>query len=72
MDHLDLDTLIAHITSTNSPRQLNDFLKNIPNETREVLLASTYSSGQDPLNILNVRNNSLGILYMLCVLESES
>ncbi|KAF5349126.1 hypothetical protein D9756_009493 [Leucocoprinus leucothites] len=65
MDHLDLDTLIAQITSSNNPRQLNDFLRNIPNDTREVILASTLSSGQDPLGILDVRANTLGVLYIL-------
>jgi COP9 signalosome complex subunit 3 len=65
MDHLDLDTIIAQITSSNSARQLNDFLRNIPTDTREVILASTLSSGQDPLTILDVRVNTLGVLYIL-------
>lgn len=65
MDHLDLDTLIAQITSSNSPRELNNYLRNIPNDTREVVLASTLSSGQDPLGILDVRVNTLGVLYIL-------
>jgi COP9 signalosome complex subunit 3 len=67
MDHLDLDTLIAQFTTSTNTRQINDFLKNIPNDTREVILASTLSSGQDPLGILDVRVNSLGVLYILCV-----
>ncbi|KAF9445144.1 hypothetical protein P691DRAFT_806121 [Macrolepiota fuliginosa MF-IS2] len=65
MDHLDLDTIIAQITSSPNTRILNDFLKNIQPDTREVILASTLSSGQDPLNILDLRANSLGVLYIL-------
>lgn len=68
MDHLDLETLIARITSTQNPRQLNEYFRSIPTDTREVILASTLSSGQDPLNILDVRNNTLGILYILYVI----
>ncbi|KAJ3573813.1 hypothetical protein NP233_g2184 [Leucocoprinus birnbaumii] len=65
MDHLDLDTIVAQITSSTNPKQLNDSLRSIPTDTREVILASTLSSGQDPLGILDVRTNTLGVLYIL-------
>lgn len=67
MDHLDLDILITQITSSNNPLELNSYLRSIPNDTREAVLAGTLSSGQDPLGILDVRVNTLGVLYILCV-----
>ncbi|KXN85814.1 COP9 signalosome complex subunit 3 [Leucoagaricus sp. SymC.cos] len=68
MDQLDLDTLIAQITSSTNPRQLNELLRNIQNDTREVILASTLSNGQDPLGMLDVRVDSLGVLFILYVI----
>jgi COP9 signalosome complex subunit 3 len=68
MDHLDLETLIARIISSPSPRTLNDYLRSIPADTREVILASTLPSGQDPLNVLDVRANTLGVVYILYAL----
>jgi len=65
MDHLDLDTLITQITSSDNPLELNKYLRGIPNDTREIILASTLSSGQDPLGILDVKVNTLGVLYIL-------
>ncbi|KAF7770561.1 hypothetical protein Agabi119p4_6535 [Agaricus bisporus var. burnettii] len=65
MDHLDLETLIARITSTPNSRTLNDYFRSIPADTREVILASTLPSGQDPLSVLDVRTNTLGVVYIL-------
>lgn len=65
-----IDSLLADITSagvSGSP-ELAHHLKNYgAKETRELIFASLLQSGQDPLTVLDVQNNTLGYLYLLCV-----
>ncbi|KAF9457673.1 hypothetical protein BDZ94DRAFT_1338265 [Collybia nuda] len=61
-----LDTILNQITTTNSPVALNHTLRNsIPKEARETILSSLLSGGQDPLSVLDMRENTLGALFIL-------
>ncbi|KAI0350548.1 hypothetical protein OH77DRAFT_1463574 [Trametes cingulata] len=61
-----LDDVFNQITSTSSPGSLHHYLKSFaPKEVRDTILASTLSSGQDPLAILDPQRNTLGFLYIL-------
>ncbi|KAF9220827.1 hypothetical protein BS17DRAFT_680653, partial [Gyrodon lividus] len=58
--------VVFAITTAISPSQLNQYLKNFsPKEVREVVLASLLPDGQDPLGVLDMQANTLGILYIL-------
>lgn len=71
LDHTDeneisLHNVIAAITTATSPSQLNHNLKTFaPKEVREVIFASFLPDGQDPLSVLDIQANTLGILYIL-------
>ncbi|KAI8996251.1 hypothetical protein BD414DRAFT_477249 [Trametes punicea] len=61
-----LDDVLSQITTSSSPSSLNQYLRSFaPKESRDTILASTLSSGQDPLTVLDTRTNTLGILYIL-------
>jgi COP9 signalosome complex subunit 3 len=61
-----LDNLFSDITTSNNPVTLNHTLRNCaPKDIRDTILASTLSNGQDPLSVLDVRSNTVGILYIL-------
>ncbi|OAX35853.1 hypothetical protein K503DRAFT_773077 [Rhizopogon vinicolor AM-OR11-026] len=61
-----LASIVATITSTSNPFHLNQYLRNCASrEIREALLSSILPGSQDPLNLLNARNNTLGMLYIL-------
>jgi COP9 signalosome complex subunit 3 len=63
---LSLDRLLTEITTTNNFSTLNHTLKNgLPKESRETILSSALASGQDPLMILDMRQNTLGVLYIM-------
>ncbi|KAJ7696758.1 hypothetical protein B0H17DRAFT_929048 [Mycena rosella] len=65
-DSLSLDRILNEITTTNNLGALNHTLKNgLPKESRETILSSGLASGQDPLAILDLRQNTLGVLYIL-------
>ncbi|KAJ6541628.1 hypothetical protein B0H19DRAFT_958820 [Mycena capillaripes] len=65
-DSLSLDRILNEITTTNNLAALNHTLKNgLPKESRETILASPLASGQDPLTVLDMRQNTLGVLYIL-------
>ncbi|KAJ7447159.1 hypothetical protein FB451DRAFT_1290471 [Mycena latifolia] len=65
-DSLSLDRILNEITTTNNLAALNHTLKNgLPKESRETILSSALASGQDPLAILDMRQNTLGVLYIL-------
>ncbi|KAJ6601089.1 hypothetical protein DFH09DRAFT_1126810 [Mycena vulgaris] len=65
-DSLSLDRILNEITTTNNLAALNHTLKNgLPKESRETILSSALASGQDPLLILDLRQNTLGVLYIL-------
>ncbi|CDO75711.1 hypothetical protein BN946_scf184493.g9 [Trametes cinnabarina] len=64
--HASLDDVLNQITTTSSSSSLNQYLKSFaPKESRDTILASTLSSGQDPLSVLDPRSNTLGFLYIL-------
>ena len=64
-----LDNLFSDITTSNNPIALNHTLRNCaPKDIRDTILASTLSNGQDPLSVLDVRSNTIGILYILWVI----
>ena len=61
-----LDSLVNEITSTNNMGALSQHLRNFATkDIRETILASSLSSGQDPLSILDPEVNTLGYLYIL-------
>ncbi|KIM86905.1 hypothetical protein PILCRDRAFT_815352 [Piloderma croceum F 1598] len=61
-----LDNIFSDIITSNHPIALNHTLRNCaPKDIRDTILASTLSNGQDPLSVLDVRSNTIGILYIL-------
>jgi COP9 signalosome complex subunit 3 len=65
-DSLSLDRILNDITTTNNLGALNHTLKNgLPKESRETILSSPLASGQDPLTVLDMRQNTLGVLYIM-------
>jgi hypothetical protein len=67
-DSQSLDGIVQQITTTTNFNTLLQTLRTaLPKEARDVILASSLSSGQDPLSVLDVRENTLGVLYILCV-----
>ncbi|RDB18413.1 COP9 signalosome complex subunit 3 [Hypsizygus marmoreus] len=61
-----LDGILNQITTSNNPNALNHTLRNaLPKESRDTILASSLSGGQDPLSVLDMRENTLGVLYIL-------
>ncbi|KAG5649762.1 hypothetical protein H0H81_002140 [Sphagnurus paluster] len=61
-----LDSILQQITTSNNAAALNHTLRNaLPKESRDTILASVLGSGQDPLCVLDVRQNTLGVLYIL-------
>lgn len=65
-DDISLMNVIAAITTAMSLPQLSQYLRSFaPKEVREVVLASMLPEGQDPLTILDIQANTLGILYIL-------
>ncbi|KAG6860267.1 hypothetical protein C0995_013511 [Termitomyces sp. Mi166 len=61
-----LDTILSLITTSNNASALNHTLRtNLSKESRDTILASTLSSGQDPLTVLDMRENTLGVLWIL-------
>lgn len=63
---LSLDGLLMQITSINDPEALDKTLRTFaPKEVRETILGSLLPDGADPLQVLDVRRNTLGILYLL-------
>jgi len=61
-----LDAVLHQITTANNLVALNHTLRNnLPRESRDIILASSLSSGQDPLSVLDLRVNTLGVLYIL-------
>ena len=60
-----IDAVFNEITTSQDDVKLNTYLKDFSKDVREVIFASLLSSGQDPLVLLDVRNNTLGYLYLL-------
>ena len=67
-NHVSLVNVIAAITTAVWPSQLNQYLKTFaPKEVRDLILASALPDGRDPLSVLDIQANTLGILHILCV-----
>ncbi|KAE9407969.1 hypothetical protein BT96DRAFT_986196 [Gymnopus androsaceus JB14] len=67
-DSQSIDGLVQQITTSNNLEALAHTLRSpagSAKDVREFLLASPLSSGQDPLMVLDLRNNTLGVLYIL-------
>jgi COP9 signalosome complex subunit 3 len=63
-----LDNIINQITTANNAAVLNHTLRNaIPKESRETIFSSALAGGQDPLAVLDMRQNTLGVLYIMQV-----
>ena len=63
-----IDVLLNQLTAPNTGiNTLSSLLKNVIRETRETILSSFLSNGQDPLMLLDVRSNTLAVLYILWV-----
>ena len=62
-----LDAILSEITSlSHKPGFLSHALRNaLPKESRDVILAGILPGGQDPLGALDVRSNTLGVLWIL-------
>jgi COP9 signalosome complex subunit 3 len=61
-----LDTILTQITTSNSAVALNHTLRNsLPKDARDTILSSVLASGQDPLTVLDMRENTLGVLFIL-------
>lgn len=70
---LSLDEVIHQIQSTtNTHGQLNHVLKTQlgPKDVRDTILASTLSNGSDPINELDTKTHTLGLLYILWAIVS--
>ena len=64
--NISLVNVITAITTAASPSYLNQQLKTFaPKEVRDVILASLLPDGQDPLSVLDIQANTLGILHIL-------
>ncbi|KAF8838396.1 hypothetical protein BDN67DRAFT_971595 [Paxillus ammoniavirescens] len=64
--NVSLSNVISAITTAVLPSQLNQHLRNFaPKDVREVVLASLLPDGQDPLAVLDIQANTLGILYIV-------
>ena len=63
-----LDVILHHITTSNNHAALNHTIRSaLPKDVRDPILASPLATGQDPLSVLDVRENTLGMLYIMCV-----
>jgi hypothetical protein len=61
-----LDAILHQITTSNNTVTLNQTIRTaLPKESREMILAGPLASGQDPLSILDIQVNTLGVLYIL-------
>ncbi|KIM38050.1 hypothetical protein M413DRAFT_448084 [Hebeloma cylindrosporum] len=59
-----IDHVLGQITSSNNIANLNHTLKT-GLQSKETVLSSFLSNGQDPLQVLDVRTHTLGALYIL-------
>ena len=68
--NLSIDRVLTEITSTNNISALNQTLRGFtPKDARESILSSLLPGGQDPLGVLDIQRNTLGILYILYGLD---
>ncbi|KAL1741727.1 hypothetical protein HDZ31DRAFT_44788 [Schizophyllum fasciatum] len=65
-DAASLDTVLHQITGSNSAATLHRTIKtSLPKDTREAILSSTTADGRDPLAVLDVRQHTLGMLWII-------
>ncbi|KAH0578339.1 hypothetical protein H2248_003953 [Termitomyces sp. 'cryptogamus'] len=61
-----LDTILNQITNSDNAQTLHHILRtNLSKDSRDTILASLLPSGQDPLTVLDMRENTLGVLWIL-------
>lgn len=61
-----LERILSDITATTHIHALNQTLRGCaPKDVREPMLASMLPGGQDPLTVLDIQRNTLGVLYIL-------
>ncbi|TFK28535.1 hypothetical protein FA15DRAFT_611999 [Coprinopsis marcescibilis] len=61
-----MDGILQHVTTASNSVAVEQYLSNLsPKDLRETALASTLSSGQDPLSVLHLTQNTLAVLYIL-------
>jgi COP9 signalosome complex subunit 3 len=61
-----LDHILHHIVTSNNPPALNHTIRSsLPKDVRDTILASALTTGQDPLSVLDVWENTLGMLYIM-------
>ncbi|KAJ4490204.1 hypothetical protein J3R30DRAFT_3419999 [Lentinula aciculospora] len=68
LDSQSIDGLVQQITTSDDLEALAHTLRTpgaSGRDVREFILASSLSSGQDPLSVLDLRINTLGVLYIL-------
>jgi hypothetical protein len=65
---MDLESVIADITTSISPEELLTSLRSLVKlDVGESILASALPGGQDPLTVLDTHANTLGYLFILFV-----
>ncbi|KAL1751161.1 hypothetical protein FB107DRAFT_294112 [Schizophyllum commune] len=65
-DLTSLDSVLHQIFGANNASSLNHAIKTgLPKDTRETILSSTTSDGRDPLALLDVRQHTLGMLWII-------
>lgn len=61
-----LDGILTQITISNNVQALSHTLRHsLPKDARDTILASSLASGQDPLSVLDMKTNTLGVLYIM-------
>ncbi|KAG6876430.1 hypothetical protein C0993_003191 [Termitomyces sp. T159_Od127] len=60
-----LETIVKQITTSSNAAALLSALRSLPRDSRDAILASTLEGGQDPLTVLDMRENTLGVLWIL-------
>ncbi|TFK33362.1 hypothetical protein BDQ12DRAFT_727800 [Crucibulum laeve] len=64
-DNISLDNIISQITTSNNGAALRHTIRQYPRDILEPILASSLGSGQDPLDVLDSRVNTIGMAYIL-------
>lgn len=64
-----ISTVISTITLRVVPAELHHYLRTFEphRDVREAVLAGVLPDGRDPLDVLDVALDTLGVLYILCV-----
>jgi COP9 signalosome complex subunit 3 len=66
--NISLDRVLTEITSANNIPALNQALRTFATkDVRESILSRLLPGGQDPLTILDIQRDTLGVLFILYV-----